>query len=277
MKRIRYRTLAGYLLAGIVLLIGMLYLRFPGKALMDYITAAAPAHHPGLRVTIEALQPSFPPGLTLRNVAVGLNTRPDALFQATRLSLRPGGLALLTGRLTLLAGAQAYGGELQGELAFARRFSLSGPLSLEATFTGLRVERSAWLREWLSRQVTGILRGRVTLNGPAGALRSGSGTLDFTLANGTFPLRESFLGLDKLDFSRIEGRASFSGGALRVTQVTLTADNFRCSLKGNILPADDPRESRIDLNGTIELPGQGNKRLTVTIDGTLGNPQVRAT
>ena len=231
----------------------------------------------GLQVTIDAIQPSFPPGLTLKNVSVGLNSRPDALFQATRLALRPSGLALLTGRLALLAEVQAYGGELQGELAFARRFSLSGPLSLEATFGGLRVERSAWLREVLSRQATGILGGRVTLNGPAGALRSGSGTLDFTLANGSYPLRENFLGFDKLDFSRIEGKASFRGGALRVTQVTLTADNFRCSLKGNILLADDIRESRIDLNGTIELPGQGNKRLTVTIDGTIGNPQMRAT
>ena len=35
------------------------------------------------------------------------------------------------------------------------------------------------------------------------------------------------------------------------------------------------RASQIDLNGTIEIPVQGNRRMTLTIGGTLGNPNSR--
>ncbi len=62
---------------------------------------------------------------------------------------------------------------------------------------------------------------------------------------------------------------------MKITQLTLNGEKLRCSLKGNILLADDFQESQIDLNGTIEIPMQGNKRVTLTIGGTLGNPKSR--
>jgi type II secretion system protein N len=125
------------------------------------------------------------------------------------------------------------------------------------------------------RQVTGTLKGTINLTGTAEALKNGTGTVDFTLTNGTYPLQEPFLGLDKIDYSRAEGKASFRNGALKVTQLTLTGEKLRCSLKGNILLADDFQASKLDLNGTIELPLLGNKRVTLTIGGTIGNPNSR--
>ena len=126
-----------------------------------------------------------------------------------------------------------------------------------------------------SARSRGRSKGSIAFSGTAEALKNGTGTVDFTLTNGTYPLQESFLGLDRIDFSRVEGKASFRNGALKITQLTLTGDKLRCSLKGNILLADDFQESQIDLNGTIELPLQGNKRVTLAISGTLGNPKSR--
>jgi hypothetical protein len=34
-------------------------------------------------------------------------------------------------------------------------------------------------------------------------------------------------------------------------------------------------ESQLDLSGSIELPMQGNKRVTLAINGTLGNPKTK--
>ncbi len=39
------RAIAGYILAGIAMLLAFLYLRFPGEALKDYLTALAAARH----------------------------------------------------------------------------------------------------------------------------------------------------------------------------------------------------------------------------------------
>ena len=85
---------------------------------------------------------------------------------------------------------------------------------------------------------------------------------------------EGILGFDRPDFSRVEGKISFRNGALKITRLALT-EKSPLFPEGNILLADDIGESRIDLDGTLEIPGQGNKRVTLAISGTLGNPKMR--
>ena len=269
------RAIIGYPLAGIAMLLAFLYLRFPGEAVTDYVKAAVAAQYPGATLSIDTVRPSFPPGLALSNITVGLRNRPDPILRVDDLTVRPGGLALLRGRLAILAAAAGYGGEVRGKVEFSRLFSFQGPLTAAVDIRDVRVDKWAWLRELFVRQVTGTLKGAINLTGTAEALKNGTGTVDFTLTNGTYPLQEPFLGLDKIDYSRVEGKASFRNGALKVTQLTLTGEKLRCSLKGNILLADDFQASKLDLNGTIELPLLGNKRVTLTIGGTIGNPNSR--
>jgi len=139
----------------------------------------------------------------------------------------------------------------------------------------VRIEGCAWLREALARRVTGTLRGTLSLGGPIGAMKHMTGSVDFTLTNGVFPLIDGFLDFKKIDFSRIEGKISLQSGTMKITQLTLTSDLLRVSLKGNILLADEFRGSQIDLTGTIEMPAQGNRRLTLNISGTLDDPKTR--
>jgi hypothetical protein len=73
----------------------------------------------------------------------------------------------------------------------------------------------------------------------------------------------------------VEGKISFRNGALKITRLALTGEKFRCSLRGNILLAEKIANSRIDMDGTLEVPGQGNKRVTINVGGTLGNPKTR--
>lgn len=275
MKLKMNRAIAGYILAGIAMLLILLYLRFPGEALTDYVKAVAAARYPQASVSIDAIRPAIPPGLAVSGITVAFRDRPDATLHADSLTFRPGGLALMRGRLAILMAAEGYGGVMEGRVDFSRLFSLRGPLSAAASLRDIRVEKCAWLRDSLVRQVTGTLKGSLAFSGTAEALKNGTGTVDFTLTNGTFPLQESFLGIEKIDFTRVEGKASFRGGAIKITQLTLSGDKLRCSLKGNILIADDLQASQIDLNGTIEFPAQGNKRLGLTISGTLGNAKSR--
>jgi type II secretion system protein N len=269
------RAVAGYILAGIAMLILFFYLRFPGGAVTDYIKAAAAARYPQLLLSIDAVRPAIPPGVTLENVTAGFRGRPEATLHADRLGLRPGWLSLFRGRLALLMAAEEYSGEVRGRIDFADIFSLKGPLAAEINIRGIRIEKCAWLRDALDRQITGTLKGSVFFSGAAEALKNGTGNIDFTLTNGTYQLLESLFGFDRIDFNKVDAKISFRNGALKIAGLTLDGEKLRISLKGNILLADDIRDSQIDLNGSIEVPMQGNRRMTLTVNGTLGNPKTR--
>jgi type II secretion system protein N len=268
------RAIAGYILAGIAMLVVCLYLRFPGEALKDYVRAFAAQYTQSL-LSIDKIRPTFPPGLALANVTVGFRGHPDATLHADDLSVRPGVFSLLRGRLAILLTAKGYGGEARGRVDFSRLFSLRGPLSAEAILRDVRIEKCAWLKEALARQVTGTLQGTVSFSGTVESLKNVTGNVDFTLTNGAYPLIDGFLDFKKIDFSKIEGKLSFLNGTMKITRLTLTGEKLRASLKGNILIADEFQDSQIDLNGTIEIPMQNNKRVTLTISGTLGNPKTR--
>jgi hypothetical protein len=73
------RAIAGYILAGIAMLVVCLYLRFPGEALKDYVRAFAAQYTQSL-LSIDKIRPTFPPGLALANVTVGFRGHPDRGF-----------------------------------------------------------------------------------------------------------------------------------------------------------------------------------------------------
>ena len=275
MRPRNHRTVVGYILAGVAMLILLLYLRFPGGAVTETIKAEAATRYPGLLLSIDTAQPAIPPGVTLENVTAGFRGRPEATLHADSLGIRPGWLSLLRGRLALVMAAEGYGGDIRGQVEFANIFSVKGPLSAELNIRDIRIEKCAWLRDALVRQITGTLKGSATFSGAGESLKNGTGNIDFTLTNGSYQLLESLLGFERIDFNKVDAKVSFRNGALKIAGLTLNGEKLRISLKGNILLADDFRESQIDLNGSIELPMQGNKRVTLAISGTLGNPKTR--
>ena len=269
------RAIAGYILAGIAMLVMLLYLRFPGETVTDYVKAMAAVRYPRMLLSIDTVQPAIPPGVALENVTACFRGRPEATLHADRLAIGPGWLSLLRGRLAFLLTAEGYGGEVRGRIEFANTFSVKGPLSAEMNIREIRIEKCAWLRDALARQITGTLKGSATFSGAAESLKNGTGNIDLTLTNGTYQLLENILGFERIDFNKVDAKVSFRNGALKIAGLTLNGEKIRISLKGNILLADDFRESQIDLNGSIEIPMQGNKRVTLVISGTLGNPKTR--
>lgn len=275
MKLRMSRAIAGYILAGIAMLVLLIYLRFPGEAVTDYIKAAAAVRFPTMLLSIDTVLPAVPPGLEIANLTAAFRGRPEATLHADRLGIRPGWLPLFRGRLSWIWAAEGYGGEAGGRVDYAEFLSLRGPLSAEASFRDIRLEKCAWLRDALARQITGTLKGTLTFSGTTEAPGNGTANCDFTLTNGSYQLVENFFGFDRIEFSKVDAKVSFRNNALKITGLTLSGEKLRLSLKGNILFVGDIQESQIDLNCTIEIPQQGNKRLTLAISGTLGNPKTR--
>jgi type II secretion system protein N len=269
------RTLVGYALAGIAMLVLFLYFRFPGEAVKAAVKAAAAARYPDLLFSIDAVGPSVPPGLTFSAVTAAFQDSPEATLHADSLRIRPVATSLLKGRLSLLMDAEGYYGTIRGRVDFARPFSVRGPLSAEANIGEIRIEKCAWLQQIIARRITGTLGGTVSVSGAAETPKTWAGSAEFTLTNGTYQLLEGILGFDRIDFSRVEGKISFRNDALKIMRLSLTGEKLRCSLTGNILFAEPVGDSQIDLAVTLEIPGQGGKRVALAVVGTLGNPKPR--
>jgi type II secretion system protein N len=265
----------GYVLAGIAMLIVLLYLRFPEGTVKAYIKAAAAVRYPRMLLSIDTVQPAIPPGVALENITTGFLKNPEAIFHADRLTVRPGLLSLFRGRLAFILTAEGYGGVVRGRFDFADSFSFQGPLSAEANFREIRIGKCAWLRDLLGRRITGTLEGTVSFSGNTKTLKNGTGNLAFTLSNGTYPLVESFFGINQLDFNKVDAKIYFRNGALKIAELTLNGDKIRCSMKGNILLAEEIQNSPISLNGTIEIPTENKKRIRLAVNGTLGNPKTK--
>jgi type II secretion system protein N len=270
-------AIAGYIFSGIAMLVVFLYLRFPGETVKTWVKARAVVLYPEMLLSIDTAEPSIPPGLLLGNITAASQERPEATFHTDRLVIRPGWLSALRGRFAFVLGAEGYGGTLKGRIDFAEKFSWGGPVSVETHFRDIRTEKCAWLRDTLARQIAGTLKGSATLVfGRASETQKGrTGDIEFSLTNGTYPLQESFFGFDRIDFSKVEAKISIRDEALKITGLTLKGEKFNCSLKGNVLLADDIRESQIDLTATVEIPIEKSKRITLAITGTLGNPKTR--
>lgn len=270
----RGRKFLLYGLTAAAALLISLYVRFPGEAVRDYLTALAAAGQPQLRLSIAEVRPAFPLGLAFSDLTVA-GRQSEGVFRLEGLRVKLSLLSLFRGRLGLVAEAEGYGGRLSGGVDFERLNPRKGPFSAKADLRGVRLEKAAILQSLLSRPLSGTLGARVSFSGPGGDLKAATGNFDFTVTNGTYPLAEKFLGLDRIEFGRVEGQAGLRNGTLKITRLSLTGEKIRCFLKGDIVLAEDLAASRLDLSGTLDLPGQGNKRFTLTITGTVGSPQSR--
>ena len=276
MKLTTVKTIAGYTLFALVVLGVFLYLRFPGTDMARIFSSSLSDLNPQANLLIGAVKPAFPPGLNLEKIVLRTGDRPAALFQADAMTVKPEYLSLLKGRKTLLVTAIGYGGTMKARLDSDRFLSLPEPVAARMEFDGIDIEKNGYLKERLDRQVTGKLKGTLNFSGSMRDVRGGSGVMEFTLHNGTYPLRESLMGIDRLDFRSVDAQLALKNGVLTVSRLKLAGDRISGSLSGDIsLHRQDIKASPINLSGSFEMAGQGGRKISLSLGGTIGNPVVK--
>ena len=100
--------------------------------------------------------------------------------------------------------------------------------------------------------------------------------MEFTLINGSYPLRERLLGIDRLDYRRVDAQLNLKNGVLTISRLKLDGDRISGSLSGDItLNRQDVKASPISLTGSFEMAGQGGQKISLSLGGTIGNPVVK--
>ena len=251
----------------ILMLMFFLYARFPGKAVEDYILAVQAERYPGMFIALGSATLSFPPGLKLENVSVGLKDNVDANIRLDSLAARPRFLGYISGQPSFLVNARAYDGVISGVAPVSYFSRKKSSAKAEFKFEGLTLEKCAFLKDKLGRRIAGKLGGSFVYGD--------SGQLDFTARNGSYQLLESLSGLDKLDFNTVEGQIGIRGGVITINKLRLKGDKINCSIKGDITLKDDIRNSEVNLSGAMEIVSLNNKKVSMLIRGTIGNAVIR--
>ena len=276
MKLNNFKAIAGYALFALAALGAFLYLRFPGREMARFFASSLSELNPRAVLLIDAVKPAFPPGLNLEKIVLRTGDQPAPLFQAETMTVHPEYLSLLKGQTILLMTAKGYGGTMKGRIDSDHFLSLPEPVNARVELDGIDIGRSAYLKEQLGRQITGKLKGTLNFSGSMKDIRGGSGVMDFTLLNGSYPLQESLMGIDRLDFRSIDAQLNLKNGVLTVSRLKLAGDRVSGSLSGDIaLNRQDIKASPLSLTGSFEMAGQGGQRISLSLGGTIGNPAVK--
>ena len=92
-----------------------LYYLFPSDDAKDYVLFYANNAVPDMKISLERIDPAFPPGLLLSDVTVFYHEKP--VVKAEYLKLVPGILSLVKRDLTVYFKSSLYDGIIQGRLA----------------------------------------------------------------------------------------------------------------------------------------------------------------
>ena len=258
----KYKLL--YVLFTFLVLGFFLDLRFPGKVVQNYLLDTMAERYPEASLSLASVAMSFPPGLKMENLRWGFKDNPEPLLRLELLRVRPRLLGYLTGHASLATNALAYGGTLRGRVDYLHLVPDKIPASAELKFAGLTLDKITYLQERLGRRISGTLSGNFNYQGD-------SSRLGFEIKNGSYQLLDKLMGIDRLDFSQAEGQIELKGGVLKLNSLKLQGDKINCSLKGDIVLNPDFKNSQISLTGTMELAAMGNRKISLSITGTIGN------
>ena len=256
-----------YILFTFIALVCFLYIRFPGQVVQSYLLNIVAERYPAVSLSLASVSLSFPPGLKMEKVLLGFKDNPEAGARLESLRVRPRLSGYFVGRSSFAINAVAYGGTVKGRVNFPQLAPDKIPTSAEITLENVDLEKIAYLKERLGRQISGKLSGAYTYRGDS--------LFDFTAQNGTYQLVDKLLGLDRLDFSRVEGQIALKGGLLKINKLKLTGDKINFVLKGDVILNPDFKNSEINLTGTMELAAMNSKKVSLSITGTVGNAKTR--
>lgn len=280
-----------YALYAVLALAGFAVLLFPSKEIGAYVARRAEAALPGVKVEIGAVSPAFPWGVTLAPVRLSSNRpasdatdAPAAVLDQVRLTPRP--LSLLGDRPVADFRVSAYEGAMTGTVSRDRK--TTEPVSVDATFSGIRLERIEALARLLKGQVVSSVKGAAS-----GTLTGGTKGMEsvVTLSDVKAGLESPLVPITELGFSSVKTKMTLDANRrLTLTEGTATGPQADVTLTGTVDLRFPPGGSELNLSGTLtphppllkELGGAGTllfggKRqggLPFTVAGTPDHPRI---
>ncbi|MBN1843601.1 MAG: type II secretion system protein GspN [Deltaproteobacteria bacterium] len=289
----KYRKLVGYGLFAAIVSALSLFFCFPSEAVRQYLEGSAYNVDPAFALKINGVRPVLPFGLELQKADLSRKDQPGiSLFKADSFVLRPSTRILVLKRPALRFDCRTYGGRIRGVIAF-KTFTLGGPFQSDMEMTGIRLGQYPLLKERLKRECTGVLSGTVTYAGNRESLLQGSGKGDLSIINGSLKFSQPFLGVESMDFERMEIRMvlenqkisvahfdckgkQLEGTASGTIHLNTIIPRSSLNLKVAVKPVTDVSGNNGGLFDLAKLLGQRSKDgvFNIGIRGTIAKPRI---
>ena len=277
----------GYLTYSLVVLIFLLWWRFPADDIARWCEARLHARYPALVWKIAALHWKFPNRFVFEEIK-GLSGK-EAMLEIDSLTFTADVTSLLRKNQLITYSASLYEGKGAGRI----HLTPGHTFLCQGQFAGVQLEQMHGLVARLQRAVRGELGTTFSWQGvwPHLATRDLSGML--TVENGLLPLRKPVLGLQEIPFSKLTASITYRDNEWQVDRGVLEAKSMHVSFKGNIVPGADLDKVKIHFTGNLtpraelfKLAGIPNMAkvlrgflrqgaLPFTVSGTAVEPAVR--
>ena len=251
-----------------------LYLLFPSALVLTQMEGAAGLA--GYILKAGSLHPSLPLGIKFKDLTLRMPDLPgDVFFQGELLDLQVNPLTIFGKLKTIRFKGRSYSGSFDGSAGFLSLSPVKLPAEGRITFRNIDLARYNPPGFPFLKGMTGLARGSAFYAQDDPVSRYPLGKLSLYMSRGSFPLREPFLGVSRIDFDRGEIQAQLKNGAVMLEKLEIYGSQMNCFLNGSITLADRPDESRLNLKGVLEIAGKNKIKMNVTVGGTLANPSVR--
>lgn len=242
----------GYVLFCIIGSVFFLYYLFPSDVVRDYLQMRAERSNPPLLLSIERIKPWPPFGLRSGKTEVSLKDKPQlTLFRAENISVSPGLWSFIRRKPKYSVDLEAYGGEVSGSIIF-KKINMEGPFYAEIDIDRIRVGNHEHVKDFVGRQIDGILSGKIYYSGQQNKLISGSGEATLKLSEGRVELLVPLLSLSAIEFDEVAIDLVLKRRRINVTRLELEGPQLKSSISGTISLRKQLAKSSLNLKGTIE-------------------------
>ena len=244
-----------YILYGLMLMIGLLYYRFPSDALGDYLQTTADTISPRFHVLVGKVRPSFPFGVKFLKSKVSLKENPyTSLFMSDRLLVKPGLWEFFKGKSKYVFDCLAYGGDIKGSIYFADngKEAPKAPFTTSIELKNIHIHDYEYLSTFFGRKVKGLLGGVVTYNGQWNLLINGAGEANLRISDGSVELLQPLFSLESVGFDDLWIKMVLEKKKIKLIRVDMDGREIKGTLSGTIGLKSKFSESRLALRGNIE-------------------------
>ncbi|MBN1276774.1 MAG: type II secretion system protein GspN [Deltaproteobacteria bacterium] len=283
-----------YGIYSVILLIALLYIRFPSDAFKEYLQETSSRVSPENVLIVGEVKPAFPAGIKLLGTGLSPKENSDKkYFSASRIIIRPRIWACLTGGLNLNFLGDVNEGLLKGSVNF-RKNRIGGPFETSIEIKGMHVDGASLPSSFTGFDLNGILSGVLSFQTENEQIITGTGEADISISEGRIILSNPILIFNSIEFDDLSIKCVMEKEKLRLIHFRLKGQDMTGTLSGEIDLRSNILKSAIDISGAIELsPGFfknrkdssdfirhfrqliKNGRLSFVLTGNIGEPRFR--
>jgi len=277
------KAIFGYVIYALLASGVCLFVLFPEQSVNDYLNWRLAEIDSSLRLTAEAIRPSFPPGLKLS----GANLHRDNILQAhfENILLSPELKSLMNSEKRMRFRADLAGGRADGRAIF-NGLAPAELANIEASLSRVSLEQIGALQVDERYRLSGLLEGQIRYEGS----RAGNGSLSVTAAR--IGLSTAFFGISELVIDQANIDFVVNRQTLRLKTLTFDGPMVEGKITGTIYLKSPVEQSRLNLSGNakprpemfaqlqetipkglIDTRTLGTKGLNFRIRGTSANPE----